>query len=496
MMKRIISFLILFSLLAALLPGMAEEVTLPVKMDRQLQNDQNGLKGSFVITTDADSAENPFLAAFGNAPFNILRNMSSDEWHLVVYQSDESENRVNTVELYRNDTGLFLSGSLLQGTVYQLPELSSLLESEIGTAYENPSIASAFLSLATMSSESRGSWDPVLEKYEKKLTEWINSYFSDPSTQTNGSVQSMILSCSIPPEDVKKQILSLVETAAGDEDLLRLLFPHMTEEQTQYYMNPALLHYYSDVIGSITLPGNIEFRKAVSALGETFSTEMVLPLDAAQTGYSRLRVVSENGLSSWTLSGEKQLWVFVLPENAGELLAQKEYDTVIQVAHADLTDPEKKDGNYALRLQISRTQENNTDENTGKEHEIQHYTVRALYDPSILPENVSEDLFNRFEPVDIECVLHYSGKPGPNSQTTLAVTASWTGSDLSFSVEGKVKTASTWPFVPFDPAGAVSWSSLDEDGQAAALSGILLNAAGSLIRVREADENDQGGTAE
>ena len=66
-MKKLFILLATIAMICASIGSFAEELTLPVKMERQIQNDGNGLKGSFIISSDSDAEDYPFLAALQNA---------------------------------------------------------------------------------------------------------------------------------------------------------------------------------------------------------------------------------------------------------------------------------------------------------------------------------------------------------------------------------------------------------------------------------------------
>ena len=67
---------------------------------------------------------------------------------------------------------------------------------------------------------------------------------------------------------------------------------------------------------------------------------------------------------------------------------------------------------------------------------------------------------------------------------------------MTFSVEGKLKTAATWPFVPFDISSAVSFNEMDAEAQGTAVASLILNASRQLVRIQEPDESAEGGKAE
>ena len=88
-MKRILTMVICLVMMFAAVSAIADDdIPLATKLQRQMQHDGNGVKGQLTITADADASEYPFINAFQNAEFRILRNAYGDLWHLVIYQAE------------------------------------------------------------------------------------------------------------------------------------------------------------------------------------------------------------------------------------------------------------------------------------------------------------------------------------------------------------------------------------------------------------------------
>ena len=87
-MRKILSLIVCLTLICAAAASFADETLAPsVKIQRQMQNDGNGVKGSFRI--DANAPDQPLYTAIQGAEYDILRNASGDQWHMVVFQQDD-----------------------------------------------------------------------------------------------------------------------------------------------------------------------------------------------------------------------------------------------------------------------------------------------------------------------------------------------------------------------------------------------------------------------
>ena len=84
-MKRLIAMILFLAMLWMVTSALAADLTLPVKMQRQMQHDGNGMKGSIQIHSNADPVKDPFLYAVQNAEFDILRNASGAQWHMIFF---------------------------------------------------------------------------------------------------------------------------------------------------------------------------------------------------------------------------------------------------------------------------------------------------------------------------------------------------------------------------------------------------------------------------
>ena len=460
-MKRLITFVLCLMMICTTSSSFAADLTIPVKMERQMQHDGNGLKGSFTIHANADPEKDPVLFAVQNAEYSLLRNASGDSWHLVMFQTDDSEQQRNRSELYRTKDALYFRSDFLPDHVYVISaEALFATFLDVGKG-DNPSLMPAMLSMITMNESSRSGWETIASKYGKMLEIWLGGFAREPElTYNSEGTAQMNLIYEVPYEDVCQEIVTLVTTAAADPDVSAWIDAFITPEEKDVYLNPYLAEFYLDALKNLQIFGNIRFVKTVTALGEMISTEISIPLSSAITGYSTLVIVNSNHMISYTLSGDSQTLRLIIPEDLKELTSSDDYNFTAWLIRHSSSDETL---NIAYQIDLKRTTEKSYDEETAKEHEIHRYSIAASVNTDFLPETISADMFAHLEPIQADLEFHYSGKTGPNAPVTLGIAAQIIRGDLNISIDGKIKTSSTWPFVPFSVEQPVPVSSFKKE---------------------------------
>ena len=73
------------------------------------------------------------------------------------------------------------------------------------------------------------------------------------------------------------------------------------------------------------ISGDVQYTRIKTALGQTVSRELVLPVNAELTGYEVLKVKSSSERVCWTLQGKKGTVQLFLPEDIETILDGAEY---------------------------------------------------------------------------------------------------------------------------------------------------------------------------
>ena len=190
-------------------------------------------------------------------------------------------------------------------------------------------------------------------------------------------------------------------------------------------------------------------NKRVSAMGEMLRFRLDLPLEEKVTGFQMLSIEMTDGLKVYTLKKDTQVIVLALPAQDESDL--QSYEKSIWFARVSSDTPVKD--NIAARIDIKKTNETyktGNEKNEEISHEINHYTLNIVQDPTYLPEDTERSLLPETETVNIDIELHYSSKYAQNSATTLNIQADVQQGDSKLLITAKVKTAAQWRFMPFE----------------------------------------------
>ncbi len=485
-MKRILTIVLCIAMMISN-TALADELKLSTKLQRQMQHDGNGEKGILTISGNADAADYPLISVIQNAEYNILRNASGDQWHIVFYQAEKDDEgkelrQFNKTELYRGDQAMFFRSDFLPNEVFQLPEEISMILPDEMKGQENPSLNSILLSVMNLNEASRQKQDSAIEKYSRILDKWIDGFQGIPQ-QIRAEDGSMLmkLNCIVPAEEVCREIAELVITAAADPEMESFFSQIMTEEQKAVYLNPNLGYYYMEALAGTAIRGDIQYTRVKTALGQTVSKELILPVNPDIIGYETLKIRNSGESQSWTLQGEKGTIQIIIPDNIETILESAEFEFNVRYIRIN-PDRNSEEANLALSMQISKKSEISFDQEKEKNHEIVTYTTKIRRDTSSLPEGFADTDIDPFDDLTAELILHYSGKSGPNASTKLETALKLIQGEMELQAEGEIKTTSTWPFVPFDTTDALSLDKLSENEKTAAGMRLLKNANEAIVR--------------
>ena len=483
-MRKWISLLLCAALLCAQVLASAVSYTLPEKMSKQLEIG-SGLKGNFTLRIGGEAEWAKALEMFSGAEFQIRGIAQGEDLHYYVYQTDEQENQWARTDFYRTNQTWYLRSELLNDQVYAMPEPLQVLDSL--TAVENPSFASAAARLLTISAtEKEEDWDPVLRHYEDEIEQWMSAYAEQTEIRRDADGNSVIdLNYTIPMTALKTEIIALVNEAAADEDVLRLLRRVMSEEQLNVYLNGQLVYYYEAALTGMNLEYDAQLSRTVSVMGDVLSAGIELPLDRTVCGFDSLAMESgRDGQVAYTLTNDQRSLTLVVPEQWPQGDQTLVTCWLIQRPSAEAEDPCKA---LALRLQLKTTKSQSEDEDT-RSHEIQRYELTVDRDVSRLAQGENAEVFEPFEKLTAQAELHYSSKYAQSSPTTLAFDLACRQGEADLALTGQLKTASPWIFSPFAVESAVPL--LEQTPEALQLLGaqLLTNLAQVVVVTPPAEE--------
>ena len=445
MKKKIISMIII---LIILMTGtcQAASYTLPEKMYNQLSIG-SGLKGSFSIYAEGDYFSTPFINVIKDAEWSVRGIRSGNDLHYYLFQSNALEEQAALSELYRKDGIYYFRSDMVQGTILAFPVLSQYISTLFPESGENGSSSSFIAKILELPESIRKEkWEPVLQKYQNELEMWLADFTvtADTVKMENG-LSALDFTYEIPMENVNEQIIKLYGEITADPEASGLLDSVMTEEEKSVYMNGNLLYYYLEALRSLGIDKPVRMTKRVSAIGDMLRFRLELPLDERTTGYSSVVIENISQLTVITLRKTGQITVFAFPEK--EKMKQSEFEQSLWFARID-TDPEKIKENVSVRIDIRKT--NEVYEQDEKTHETNRYDVLIQQDTTYLPADIDFSVLPEFEQIHIAAEFHYSSKYAQNSATTLEITADVNRGNAGLTVQGKMKTAAPWLFMPFE----------------------------------------------
>ena len=477
-MKKKILALITGLLMLTLSVSQAATYTLPEKMRNQLSIG-SGLKGTFIIHAEGEQADTPFLDAVTDAQFSVRGMTSGEDFHYYVFQADENENQSAVTELYRKDGICYLRSDMVQGKILAFPTTSEAMESFFPVKGDNPSIAPFLYKILSIpEKEMNDKWKPVLNRYQNELEMWLADFTvqADIVKMENGN-SALDFTYVIPMEQVKQQTVVIFREITQDSEAMALLDTVMTPEEKAVYANGNLIYYYEEVLSSMDLSGDIRMNKRVSAMGDVLSSSVEMPLDLKSTGYSKLMIESNEKETVYRLSNEENTIVIGVPSTKDN--NTQEYTKTVYYTNVTVTSGEEKT-NLSVRADIQKTSRQYDDE-AEKSHLEEHYSVKIVQDETYLPENYDKSMLSPFEETTAELELHYSSKYSQNSATTLEIRGSIGRGKLNLSLEGTLKTAAPWLFMPFEIIDPIRVSA-DHPEDIAAFFADWISNAPSIIR--------------
>lgn len=469
----------------------AASYTLPEKMYNQLSIG-SGLKGSFVITAEGEKYRTPFLDAVTDAEWTVRGIRSGNDLHYYVFQSNEQEEQSAFSELYRKDGIYYFRSDMVQGKILAFPLLSQYITSLFPATGENGS-ASSFLAniIALPENVRKEKWDPVLQRYQNELEMWLADFTvtADTVKMENG-LSALDFTYEIPMEKVNEQIIRLYGEFTADPEVKALLDTVMSDEDKKIYLNSELMYFYMDALNSLQIDRPVRMSKRVSAIGDLLRFRLELPLDERTTGYRSVEIETVNQMTVITLRKTGEVVVLAYPDIAR--LKQASYEQSLWFARVN-ADPEKLKDNLSVRIDIQKS--NNVYEKDEKTHETNHYDVTVRHDTAYLPSDADLSLLQEYEQADISVDLHYSSKYAQNSATTLEISAEVKQAGSVLSVQGKLKTAAPWLFMPFEIIDPIQVGTDKESVLGPYLTDWISNAA-SMVHHTAITPEENGGNGE
>lgn len=451
MKKRIACFIILIMMIMAH-SCLAATYTLPEKMYNQLAIG-SGLKGTFSITAEGEKFQTRFLKAISDAEYSIRGLSSGKELHYYVFQGDEKEQQTAVSELYRKDGTYYFKSNMVEGKIIKLPLISQILESVFPAKGENRSASSFVSNILTLPEEvMKEKWEPVLTRYQNELEFWLADFAVKHTTvKLDSGISALDFTYEIPADKICEKTVELIGEIASDSEASALMDSVMTAEEKNLYLNANLLYFYQETLQSMSSGKPVIMNKRVSAMGDLLRFRLELPLNDQATGYQSISIEMIDKQTVYTIKKADEILILAIPDI--KALQESEFEESVWFSRIITEEnAHKDDQNVSIRADIRKTHKESDEKEKNKSHETDEYNIQIEKDTTYLPEDISSSIIPDSEPIHAEIILHYSSKYAQNNATTLEIIADIAeeSSKSRLHIEGNVKTAAPWIFMPFE----------------------------------------------
>lgn len=540
-MKRFLCILICLMLVVP--AAMAESYT-PTKLFRQqFITGGNGLRGTVSLTASGVAEWVELLLPFTASDLQVRiigekqgaetsLVSDDDDWQMKLYAKDAQGEQKAVTWLYGGPEAVYLQSELLPDTLLTLPvkgvhipyqltdgDLTGLLTGFDplsllrGDQEGNATAYSALSELTQMSEEEWAEkWEPVLEKYYTMLDMWLAEYAS--ATVVSGSVGSMTMRTSydIPAEDVKAEAKALIGQMVYDYDLQNLLAPYFTAEQRSLYLNPALVYFYEFCIDAVPLQGSIILEREMSAMGETISMNVSMPLPQLPAeltaplgemlaemfalpckdifaGLERISISQSGGDVSLSVSSPQRTISFIIDESA-ENAETVHWEGFVRITPAVSSDepPLSAAFTYKSSRKLWEDEEYNT-------HEDFSWLLSVAPDLSLMEE---DDPFRSryvdFPALSLSAEIGYIKSYKANAPVQLTIEAHAVLPEAEVGLSASLKVAERWEHEAMPTSGAENLMTMSAERIEAVRSTIITNAVKTMSTMNAVPEATETAT--
>lgn len=471
----------------------AVDYTLQEKMQKQLDSG-SGLKGTLQLHGEGNDPFILSLQPFQDVELQFRGMRTGEQGHYYFYQAGDDESQKGLTEIFDDGSSLFFRSDFLPGEVIRFPALAALADAMLPSRGGNPSIASAAVRwIQTGKAQQEALLNPVLEILEKQLEVWLARYAEASEVKTTESGTSAVeLSYSIPMDDFRQEIVSLMNILQNSAEGKALMDQIFSEEQKGLFENQNLGYYFLDALSALNNEYDINYTSTISTLGVQLSSSLELPLDESSMGFKSLLIEDKNGLISYTLRNDEQVITLLMGRDYDWSQIDSASAWVIMRPNPNGEETEK--GLYhAIRLELQHSSEKTTDEES-RDHERTVWKLTAERDVSRLPEGEDEKNYPEELPLSAELNLHYFSRYSQSSPTTLEYSLSIIREDFLISGNGQMKTSSPWVFSPFSTEGAREFTTFSANELTVKIAEFLAGASEQLTpaKTETAEENTEG----
>ena len=302
-MKRFLCLILCLAMVLASAAAQAADYTLAEKWQRQVAFG-NGVKGTVSMSISGDAEWAQLLSPLDSAELEVRAIQKDGRTQYRLYAL-KGEDMVGLTRLFSENNTVYLASDLLPDTILRLStggDLINLLTG--GREGDAPNWYSAAEKLLNIPESTwKEKWAPVMERYEKELEMWLETFASAPSVKRDGDTATVLARYDVTSDGLKAQMKAMWHEALADEELQTLLVDQLTEAQRLAYMNPGLQWYYDALVDSLQLGDGVVLEREMTTKGEVVASSVTLPLDKVPGGWTELKLYQREQETTLTLAG-------------------------------------------------------------------------------------------------------------------------------------------------------------------------------------------------
>lgn len=456
--------------------AMAKTYTLPERMGEQLDWG-SGLKGVINANFEGNGEVAQLFSGLNGRKISIRGITDKNQQTLYyAYETDpeDKEHLMGLTQVYGKENDWFLNSELLGNRVY---ELTALKDGTTDGRDVTPSLLPIIAQLMMSGSETIGNeWDIMLKNCELQMETWLAGFAGIPNVEKLDDGDSiMTFSYTIPGEAVTDEVCAVAEMLLRNTDITAPVTALLTEEQSDVYLNSALIDYYREVMKSLRINEPVKMLREVTTKGEELRSEIELPLpEENPTGFNKVTISTENNLTVYRFAGMNTEWAFGcrILKNSEE---EASYEGVLS---REYTETEKK--SFAVRWHADMNRKADEDAEGMKTDDI-IWTISTEYAPEIIPESDKADLYDKEFSTALTIKMNYSGQNANSSPTTLKIDIEGNIGDTSLNIDSTFKTSGSWVIVPFETDKAVPFGKYMNDHNGRVLETLIKTLCGTVI---------------
>lgn len=523
-MKRMFCLLICLALFVPC--AIAEDsVDLPRLFNAQFITGGHGVRGKATITVSGVAPWLELLMPFTASEIQIraigmpqgeLADMVADDdrWQLRLYVEGNEDPNAGDTYLYNGPDGVYIQSKLLPGKVLKAPASGMHLLYDLArqdwdellfgfdpfnlTGWNENNLPKAYEAMADVIGVDADVWEaewaPVMQKYELETDLWLTSYGTAATEKADDGSLVMSAVYTIPVEDLKEMAKETIGSMLYDGELQALLAPLVSDEVRAVYLNPGLIYFYNACIDALPLSGDVVLSRETTAMGETLSTTISLPVpqlpaeladaagkllaevfalpyENALSGMNRLILRSNGSESSLELSGDQR--VITLTAKNAETENARDITGALRITPGVAVDETPLFAAYTLHLEDKTYEDDDY-----VTHQERHVALTLKNDDTL--DNAANQA--AFAPVSLAFSAHYRNDSHTENkpvQINLALKLQLADADVSADVV--LRTRAKWDMVQLPTEGAIDLTAASDEQLELLRNEFISNAVSTMV---------------